>query len=68
MITNIKLAIYDADLCTETYSIMARDNWLGHLQALNKLRQIAQDKSICGWINEYDLNWSNVQCANKHDL
>jgi hypothetical protein len=63
-----KLIIYDADLSKETKSIMAKDNWFGQLEALNKLRQYAKDKSICGWINEYDLNWSNTQCANKHEL
>lgn len=63
-----KLVIFDADLNKETVSVMARDNWVEQFQAVNKLRQIANDKSICGWINEYDLNWSTVHCANKHDL
>lgn len=63
-----KLIIYDTDLNKETKSYMANDNWLGQLEALNKLRQYAKDKSIQGWINEYDLNWSATQCANKHDF
>lgn len=63
-----KLVIYDADLNRETHSVMAKDNWIGQLNAVNKLREIAKDKSISGWINEYDLNWSTTQCANKHDL
>ena len=65
---NTKLVIYDEDLNEETYSVIPTDNWLGLLDALNKLRKIAEDKSINGWINEYDLSWSSVQCANKHDL
>jgi hypothetical protein len=64
----IKLSIYDVDLNKETYSLIAKDNWLGLLDTVNKLRSIAKDNSINGWINEYDTNWSNVQCANKHDL
>jgi hypothetical protein len=63
-----KLVIYDADLNCETHSVMAKDNWVGQLHAVDKLRQIAKDKSINGWINEYDLNWSTTQCANKHEL
>jgi hypothetical protein len=65
---NTKLVIYDEDLNEETYSVIPKDNWLGLLDAVNKLRKIAEDKSINGWINEYDLSWSSVQCANKHDL
>ena len=64
----IKLSIYDEDLNQETYSEFPRDNWLGLLESVNKLRKIAQDQSINGWINEYDLTWSSVQCTNKHDL
>ena len=65
---NTKLVIYDIDLNEETYSVIPKDNWLGLLDAVNKLRKIAEDKSINGWINEYDLSWSSVQCSNKHDL
>jgi molybdopterin/thiamine biosynthesis adenylyltransferase len=68
MKSNRKLVIFDADLGRETHSVMAKDNWVGQLNAVNKLREIAKDKSICGWINEYDLSWSSAQCANKHDL
>jgi hypothetical protein len=64
----IKLSIYDEDLNQETYSEFPRDNWLGLLESVNKLRKIAQDRSINGWINEYDLTWSSVECVNKHDL
>ena len=65
---NTKLVIYDEDLNEETYSVIPSDKWVGLLDAVNKLRKIAEDKSINGWINEYDLSWSSVQCANKHDL
>lgn len=63
-----KLVIYDADLQSETHAIFPRDNWLGKLDAIHELMQIAKDNSICGWINEYDLSWSDKHCANKHEL
>jgi|FreactcultureFD7_1027221.scaffolds.fasta_scaffold02447_3 hypothetical protein len=65
---NIKLAIYDADAGREIHSIKPMDNWLKKLDAIHQLMQYAKDNSIQGWINEYDLNWSNTQCANKHEL
>lgn len=65
---NIKLSIYDSNLGKETHSIMPRDSWLGHLDALNELRSIAKDNSIEGWVNEYDLDFSISECSNKHDL
>jgi hypothetical protein len=65
---NIKLAIYDADAGREIHSLKPADNWLKKLDCIHQLMQYAKDNSVQGWINEYDLNWSTTQCANKHDL
>ena len=65
---NIKLAIYDVDAGREIHPLKPADNWLKKLDAIHQLMQYAKDNSIQGWINEYDLNWSATQCANKHEL
>jgi len=64
----IKLVIYNNELKKEVYPTYPKDKWLGLMDSINELRQIAQDHSISGWINEYDLEFSNVICSNKHDL
>ena len=62
------LTIYDADINKEYYAIFPLNNYLGKFDAIHELMQIAKDNSICGWINEYDLDWSTEHCANKHEL
>lgn len=64
----IKLVIYNDDLKKEIHPIYPKDNWLGLMDSINQLRQLANDKSINGWINQYDLNFSKVICVNKHNL
>ena len=65
-----KLAIYDCDLGTESRAILLDSNIsiLRAFQVVQELREYAKNCSINGWINEYDLNWSNTNCVNKHDL
>jgi hypothetical protein len=65
-----KLAIYDYDLGAESKAILLDSNTspLRAFQVILELRDYAKNCSINGWINEYDLNWSTTQCANKHDL
>lgn len=63
-----KLAIYNQDLNAEVLAIYVDNNQSNKWNTILQLRKIAQDQSIDGWINEYDLTWSTVQCANKHDL
>lgn len=65
-----KLAIYDYNLGTESRAILLDSNTsiLRTFQVILELRDYAKNCSIDGWINEYDLNWSSTQCANKHDL
>ena len=63
-----KLAIYNQDLSAEVLAIYVDNDQANKFNTILQLRKIAQDQSIDGWINEYDLTWSSVQCANKHDL
>lgn len=63
-----KLAIYNQDLSAEVLAIYVDNDQSNKWNTILQLRKIAQDQSIDGWINEYDLTWSAVQCANKHDL
>lgn len=63
-----KLAIYNQDLNQETIAIYVDSNDPNKFNTILQLRSIARDNNIDGWINEYDLQWSTVQCANKHDL
>lgn len=65
-----KLAIYDYNLGAESRAILLDSNAsiLRTFQVILELRDYAKNCSIDGWINEYDLNWSSTQCANKHDL
>lgn len=63
-----KLAIYNQDLNAEVLAIYVDNDQANKFNTVLQLRKIAQDQSIDGWINEYDLTWSTVQCANKHDL
>lgn len=63
-----KLAIYNQDLSAEVLAIYVDNDQSNKWNTILQLRKIAQDQSIDGWINEYDLTWSTVQCANKHDL
>lgn len=63
-----KLALYNEDLNGEIFSIYVDSNGSNKFNTILQLRSIAKDNSINGWINEYDLEWSNVHCANKHEL
>lgn len=63
-----KLAIYNQNLSTEVLAIYVDNDQANKFNTILQLRKIAQDQSIDGWINEYDLTWSSVQCANKHEL
>lgn len=63
-----KLAIYNQDLSAEVLAIYVDNDQSNKWNTILQLRKIAQDQSIDGWINEYDLTWSTIQCANKHDL
>lgn len=64
----IKLALYNQDINSEIFAMYVDSKESNKFNTILQLRSIAQDNSINGWINEYDLEWSSVHCANKHDL
>jgi hypothetical protein len=68
----IKLSVFDDDIGGEradfTITLPADSKPMRVFQAVCDLRRDAYNVVYNGWINEYDLTWSTVNCANKHDL